>query len=164
MSWNQLREMDNFKTPEGEKLFAVYSHTVTHPHLANLTESELASELHESRLKIEQELGGERPYLAYPFGQYTLHRDTEAEFDLHVITAVKKEGYTMALTIDPTHSSPDSVIDGNFAVPRVAMELPLAEESTEVAKEFHEQIAKFFSTFRNQPETNPSTTEVDVTE
>jgi len=65
MTWDQLREIDS------QKQFKVYAHTVTHPNLTTLKKDEdLTSELRDSRAEVERNLGGPRPFLAYPYGIY----------------------------------------------------------------------------------------------
>jgi peptidoglycan/xylan/chitin deacetylase (PgdA/CDA1 family) len=85
MSWNQLRTLDS------SPLFAVYSHTKTHPQLTQITPTQLQSELAGSRLKLQTELGvtTKRDFLAYPFGDY----------NAAVITAAQNAGYTMAFAV-----------------------------------------------------------------
>jgi peptidoglycan/xylan/chitin deacetylase (PgdA/CDA1 family) len=85
MSWNQLRTLDS------SPLFAVYSHTKTHPQLTQITSTQLQSELAGSRLKLQTELGvtTKRDFLAYPFGDY----------NAAVITAAQNAGYTMAFAV-----------------------------------------------------------------
>ncbi len=85
MSWNQLRTLD------ASPLFAVYSHTKTHPKLSQITPSQLQSELVGSRTRLQTELGiaTKRDFLAYPFGDYN-----EA-----VITAAQNAGYSMAFAV-----------------------------------------------------------------
>ena len=62
MTWDELRSVV-------DRGFEVGSHTASHPHLPELTDSELDDELRRSKERLEDEL--ERPchYLAYPFGE-----------------------------------------------------------------------------------------------
>lgn len=85
MSWDQLRTLDS------SPLFAVYSHTKTHPKLTQISPTQLQSELTGSRLKLQTELGvtTKRDFLAYPFGDY----------NADVITAAQNAGYTMAFAV-----------------------------------------------------------------
>ncbi len=86
MSWNQVRTLD------ASSLFAVYSHTKTHPKLTEITAAQLQQELQGSKAKLEQELGatnGRKEFLAYPFGDY----------NLAVITAAQNAGYTLAFAV-----------------------------------------------------------------
>jgi len=52
-------------------LFEFYSHGVTHRRLAELESDELATELCESRKRLEQELGRPCPYLCWPYGSFS---------------------------------------------------------------------------------------------
>src|SRR5215831_4388135 len=59
MSWEVLRELS-------ERGVAVGSHSLTHAHLARLTDAEVDHELKTSRERIEDELGRPCRYVAYP--------------------------------------------------------------------------------------------------
>lgn len=52
-------------------LFEFYSHGVTHRRAADLKRDELATELRESKQRLEQELGRPCPYLCWPYGSFT---------------------------------------------------------------------------------------------
>jgi peptidoglycan/xylan/chitin deacetylase (PgdA/CDA1 family) len=81
ISWDQLREM------EATGLADVESHTVSHPpDLRALSDSELASELSDSRETIEAEMGHPVRFLAY----------TEGNADERVAAAARKAGYEAA--------------------------------------------------------------------
>jgi peptidoglycan/xylan/chitin deacetylase (PgdA/CDA1 family) len=97
LDWGQLRELRDRGVEIG-------SHTVTHPHLRRLTDTELARELRESRERLEAEL--ERPcrYLAYPFG----------ENDDRVRAGARDAGYAAAFGL-PERQKPSDP----FAVPRI---------------------------------------------
>jgi peptidoglycan/xylan/chitin deacetylase (PgdA/CDA1 family) len=83
MTWTQLRTLDS------NPLFTVYSHTKSHPKLTEVSATQLTAELVESKQKIEDELGGNRNFLAYPFGDY----------DANVISATKQAGYLVAYAV-----------------------------------------------------------------
>ncbi len=85
MSWDQLRTLDS------SPLFAVYSHTKSHPYLTQIDATKLQQELVGSRTKLQTELGTvtKRDFLAYPFGDY----------NAAVITAAQNAGYTMAFAV-----------------------------------------------------------------
>jgi peptidoglycan/xylan/chitin deacetylase (PgdA/CDA1 family) len=74
---------------DASPLFTVHSHTKNHLRLPAITAAELASELVGSKQRLEQELGGSRNFLAYPFGDY----------NLNVINAAQAAGYTMAYAV-----------------------------------------------------------------
>lgn len=81
MSWAQIREMQKSGIEFG-------SHTVFHGLLPFLEEAEVASELADSKRRIEDELQTECEYFAYPNGDH----------DLGVSTQVENSGYRAALT------------------------------------------------------------------
>ena len=97
MSWEELRGL-------AERGVEIGSHTVTHPHLTRLTDSDLRRELEDSRARIEDELGRPCPLLAYPYG----------ENDDRVRAAARRAGYTAAFALRETFSPADP-----FALPRV---------------------------------------------
>jgi peptidoglycan/xylan/chitin deacetylase (PgdA/CDA1 family) len=61
MKWDELRSLV-------ERGIEVGSHTVSHPHLPQLSDEELSAELRESKQRLEDELGRPCSVLAYPFG------------------------------------------------------------------------------------------------
>jgi peptidoglycan/xylan/chitin deacetylase (PgdA/CDA1 family) len=82
MSWDELRAL----AADG---VAVGSHTVTHAHLTRLGEAELATELRESKQRIEDELGLACPLLSYPYGEH----------DERVRAAARAGGYEGAFAL-----------------------------------------------------------------
>ena len=66
------------------------SHTMTHPHLAEVSNRELKREVAGSR-RLFQRLGYQVNFFCYPFGQY----------DARVVAAVKAAGYLAATTVIP---------------------------------------------------------------
>jgi peptidoglycan/xylan/chitin deacetylase (PgdA/CDA1 family) len=97
MTWDELRGL-------AERGVEIGSHTITHPHLTRISDDELSRELHESRAKLEDELGQPCPFLAYPYG----------ENDARVRNAARRAGYAAAFALRETFAP----VDG-FAVPRV---------------------------------------------
>jgi peptidoglycan/xylan/chitin deacetylase (PgdA/CDA1 family) len=81
------------------------SHTVSHPHLSSLSDSELERELSESRARIEDELRVACRFLAYPYGEH----------DARVRAAARRCGYEAAFALLRTAPSP---VD-RFALPRI---------------------------------------------
>lgn len=63
VTWEMLEEMK-------ESCFEVGSHTLTHPHLPELSDDALREELWESRVRIKDRLGA-CDTLAYPFGEWS---------------------------------------------------------------------------------------------
>ena len=82
------------------------SHTVTHPHLPQLSDVELDRELRDSKAELEDELGRPCRHLAYPYGD---------END-RVRTAARRAGYDAAFAVDQSRVRGD-----RFAVPRLAV-------------------------------------------
>lgn len=97
MDWNALRAA-------AERGVEIGSHTVGHVHLPQLSDSHLRRELHESRERIEDELGRPCRFLAYPFG----------ESDDRVRAAARTAGYEAAFALRPKRDSPLQ----RYAVPR----------------------------------------------
>ncbi len=94
MRWDELREL----VARG---IEVSSHTVSHPHLQDLGDAELAGELRSSRERLEEELGRPCRILAYPYG----------DCDDRVRAAAKAAGYETAFGLpgDPTGRDPFDV-------------------------------------------------------
>jgi peptidoglycan/xylan/chitin deacetylase (PgdA/CDA1 family) len=63
MSWDELRGLR-------DRGIEIGSHTVTHPHLPQLSDAEVERELGDSRAEIEDELARPCRLLAYPFGEH----------------------------------------------------------------------------------------------
>jgi peptidoglycan/xylan/chitin deacetylase (PgdA/CDA1 family) len=87
----------------------VGSHSLTHSNFNKLSETELRSEIIESKNKLEQELGIKINYFSYPKGNY--NADTEA--------IVKEAGYKAVFTMD------DGVVtqaNAMYRIPRVGVD------------------------------------------
>jgi peptidoglycan/xylan/chitin deacetylase (PgdA/CDA1 family) len=95
MSWDELRGSMGMGVEIG-------SHTVSHPHLTRLGDSELERELVESKQRLEDELGGPCRFLAYPYGEH----------DARVRAAARVAGYAGAFALRAADGDP-------FAIPRV---------------------------------------------
>lgn len=95
MNWEELRAF-------AERGIGIGSHTLTHPHLPELSDAELDGELRESRSQLEDELGRPCPYLAYPYG----------ETNDRVGEAARRAGYDAAFALSPR-------VPGRYALPRV---------------------------------------------
>jgi peptidoglycan/xylan/chitin deacetylase (PgdA/CDA1 family) len=83
MSWAEVEEL-------ARAGWEIGSHTRSHPHLTDLDDAELTTELHGSREDCEQRLGRPCPSLAYPYG----------DFDDRVLEAAGLAGYRYAGTLD----------------------------------------------------------------
>lgn len=99
MGWDELRALR-------ERGVEIGSHTISHPHLPQLSDGELRRELVESRERIEDELRAECPSLAYPFG----------DEDGRVHAAARAAGYAYAFALPGRDSWPTQ-----YAVPRVGV-------------------------------------------
>ena len=71
--------------------FTFYSHTCSHKDLTQLSDTELESELRQSRLRLAELLREDIPYLAYPYGRY----------DDRVRNAAIAAGYEAAFSVQP---------------------------------------------------------------
>ena len=81
MSAEQIREL----VASG---FEIGSHTLTHPHLTELDDDQLARELRESKSKIEEITGSEVVSFSYPYG----------DCDARVLAAAAEAGYKYGVT------------------------------------------------------------------
>lgn len=79
MSWEELRALAD----AGWELGA---HTVTHPHLTQTGDAQLAEELARSKADVERELGRPCSSIAYPYG----------DVDARVVAATRAAGYQAA--------------------------------------------------------------------
>ncbi len=64
LSWSQIRYLSGLGVSFG-------SHTISHPHLPQLSKAQIKYELTMSKDRLEQKLGWEIPFLAYPYGEST---------------------------------------------------------------------------------------------
>ncbi len=97
MTWDELREL-------AERGLEIGSHTVSHPHLPELSDGELDRELRESRARCEDELGRPCPLLSYPYGEH----------DARVQAAARRAGYEAAFCLGGSASPLNP-----YALPRV---------------------------------------------
>lgn len=82
ITWDQAREME-------ENGMRIESHTVHHKSMTELSNDQLWQELTESKKAIDEKLGKDTRYIAYPTGTY----------NLHIAQMVKDAGYKAAFTI-----------------------------------------------------------------
>lgn len=94
LTWSMVKEMS-------DRGLDIGSHSVSHPILTQVTDSELDRELTESRKKIEGEIGRPVHSFCYPNGQ-------ESDFDKRTRQAVINAGYQYALA---AYSSPAPLQD-----------------------------------------------------
>lgn len=88
-------------------LVSIQSHTVTHPILTSLSDSQLAKEIKESKSRLEAIIGHEVCYFSYPNGSYTA-REVE----------VARQTYRMAFSTDLHYISRR---DDMFMLPRIEL-------------------------------------------
>lgn len=82
LTWEQAQEME-------ANGISIESHTVSHKSMTELSDDELRAELVNSKKAIEDHLGKQVDYIAYPTGTY----------NLHIAQLVKDAGYKAAFTI-----------------------------------------------------------------
>lgn len=82
ITWAQAREMEAGG-------MSIESHTVTHKSMTELSDAQLRDELVNSKRAIEEKLGKEVDFIAYPTGTY----------NLHIASLVQEAGYKGAFTI-----------------------------------------------------------------
>ncbi len=97
MGWDQMRAL-------AERGIEIGSHTCSHPHLRSLGDAELESELRDSRVRCEDELGRPCRFFAYPYGEH----------DARIQAAVLRAGYRAAFAL---RRGADT--SNRFALPRV---------------------------------------------
>ncbi|MFA6850169.1 MAG: polysaccharide deacetylase family protein [Selenomonadaceae bacterium] len=83
ITWEQAKEM------EADGTIDIESHTVDHKSMTGLSDDQLRDELVLSKREIEQRLGKQVNFMAYPTGTY----------NLHIAQFVKEAGYKGAFTI-----------------------------------------------------------------
>ena len=98
MTWEDLREI-------AERGVEIGSHTVSHPHLTQITDGELDRELRDSKARIEDMLGRPARILAYPYGEH----------DARVHASARRAGYACSFA-----QWPGSSIHNDHALPRVS--------------------------------------------
>ena len=85
MSWNDLHVIAN------DPLMSIGAHTVTHPHLTNVSIDDVQNEMRSSKQTIEEKLGRSIATFAYPFG-------LERDFSPVIIDLARECGFTNAPT------------------------------------------------------------------
>tara|TARA_B100000686_G_C16740405_1_gene946239 strand:- start:921 stop:1871 length:951 start_codon:yes stop_codon:yes gene_type:complete len=107
LSWEQIREMSL------DPIVEIGAHTIHHPALNRLPESEVQSEMEGSRDKIEAETGKKVEHFCYPFG--TRNEVGEREFQI-----AKKCGFITSTTTNTANIFP---AHKNFLerLPRIAI-------------------------------------------
>ena len=98
MSWEQIRKLEEIGVEIG-------SHSMTHPHLTRLSDSDLRKELEDSKHLLEDKLGREVSSFAYPYGEH----------DRRVVNEVRAVGYSCAYTTNHIYVSKNMDL---FRIPR----------------------------------------------
>ncbi|MEN6581762.1 MAG: polysaccharide deacetylase family protein [Armatimonadota bacterium] len=98
MTTEQVREM-------ADKGFEIGSHTLSHPHLTELDDTQLRSEIIDSKHKLEDIIGHEVSSFSYPYGSY----------DERVIAVAMEAGYKNAVSTKLGVAGKSSL----FEIPRV---------------------------------------------
>ncbi len=93
LTWPELRTLAN----EG---WEIGSHTCSHPVLTSIDDDTLATELRDSKARIEEELGRPCTSLAYPYGVH----------DARVVEAARAAGYDWACTIPRVLPTPAPLV------------------------------------------------------
>ena len=106
-------EANRLMTTEQKRAFVnhgweIGAHTMTHPHLTQLSDEDVLHELCESRERIESELGTKVITFAYPFGNY----------DDRIKELTRQAGFTFGIATD---TGGLTIEDDRFAVFRVNM-------------------------------------------
>lgn len=97
MSWDQLRDI----AARGAE---IGSHTVSHPHLTTLSDSELRAELVDSKRRIEAQIGVPCQSIAYPYGEH----------DDRVRTMTREAGYERGYAVNTS-------VGGTYGLPRLEL-------------------------------------------
>lgn len=106
MTWDEVRALDRAGIEIG-------SHTVSHPFMVQLNDNELASELTQSKQRIEQETGTTVQSLSYPTGGAQFYDD-------RTVRMAQTAGYRFAVSYD--HASVKLPKLKPFEIPRIHVE------------------------------------------
>lgn len=107
MDWEQLREMQHGGMEIG-------SHGVRHRMLGRLPLAEMRSEVHDSKARLEQELGTRMNVISYPVG-------SPDAFNAAVVDEVRSAGYRMACSYITGTGHP--VPESYYSMPRLPVEI-----------------------------------------
>ena len=101
MSWDQVREMNNYRTETGEKLFSFGSHSLTHRPLGDLSKEDILFEMRESKRILENQIGDPVNTIALPFGS--------GANNPKVIEAARESGFRVVRTSQPGAMTLDTI-------------------------------------------------------
>lgn len=93
MSWDQIREMNDYRNNKDVALFSFESHSFSHQYLGEIQHDQLLFELNESKRILEKEIGETIDVLALPFGSGAGNQQ--------LIEAVRNAGYSFLRTSVP---------------------------------------------------------------
>jgi peptidoglycan/xylan/chitin deacetylase (PgdA/CDA1 family) len=119
MNWDQARRLHD----EG---YIVGSHTLTHPNLAHVSEERIArSELIESKMRIEKEIGAPVKHFSYP------HPALNPQWTRGTIQITREAGYQTAVTTTDgrVRVGDNSLLLPRLIVPRLPNEFQWALEN-----------------------------------
>jgi peptidoglycan/xylan/chitin deacetylase (PgdA/CDA1 family) len=85
VSWDQLKEMAEYRNERGERLFTIGSHSLDHRRFDEIPEDEIPRELSESKAVIERNTGFPVEFFALPFGAGVGRKE--------IVDAAKAAGY-----------------------------------------------------------------------
>ncbi|HWA83826.1 MAG TPA: polysaccharide deacetylase family protein [Fimbriimonadaceae bacterium] len=119
MTWDELKELHS------EGLITIGAHTVTHPSdLKDLPAEQQKKELDDSKKTLEDHLGGDIPYMAYPDGSN----------DAITQQLAREAGYKMSFTMEPTpaEGSPNVLCVGRYEAKKfdTALKTAMDEEAS----------------------------------
>ncbi|MBV9801680.1 MAG: polysaccharide deacetylase family protein [Solirubrobacterales bacterium] len=113
--WAMESPVDHEEVMTGEELRALPdnvdlgSHTLSHPHLSQLSDERLQEEVEQSRLKLVELVGKPVTTLAFPYGDY----------DQRTLAACRTAGYERLFAIEPRLADPRGA---DFVRGRIAVE------------------------------------------
>ena len=111
------------KALASEPWFSIESHTMSHPHLDQISAEELSSELEQSKAALEKLTGKTIRALAYPYGDY----------DQSVIDASKAAGYAVGFAVDDRGLFER---EARWSIPRIYMGLEVCADHQKMFKQF----------------------------
>ena len=85
LTWEEVRALST------ESLITIGSHTITHPFLSRMSDSDAQREIIGSKRIIEDKIGAEIQYFCYPSGDFTLREQKH----------VRQAGYKAAVSVAP---------------------------------------------------------------
>jgi len=105
ISWSQVREMSDNGIEMG-------GHTTSHPILTRVSLDEAATEISQSRQRIEDELRKSATSFAYPNGQ-------ASDFNGEIVKRVQQAGFETAFTLLSGPTRYETVVSQPFAIRRI---------------------------------------------